>query len=376
MNIYGPNFAMPIQNFALVTPPAALASAAAAAATASGSSNQSEKKAHQPQQQGLKTGVDSLPHSFAIYWQPHLLLRPAAQKNFRISEDGKSGCADSCHRDERKSLAGKAPGGVGQSIAFTRSDLADAPVIQANSVIESSARSLNVSSGPARSSRSGNQRYRGYQCPNAHIQAQLHQQQMLQLKQQHQQQQQLAATAVNRSKVPVSSNGSIYSEHLIHPAMAAKFPNALSGFPQNLIQSNSSSPTQSPQWKSSQEHPTSQSSSPLVSSTTTTLKNLPQQHSRPQSQMHTQISFGGNQKPSTTSQGQAPPSSNQAPSSPMVGSPTTSSISKGASGSPKLLHLLLQPTKWVKLLPCQHSSLKTHLLSLDRSLHLFLGTLM
>ncbi|KAL0414550.1 UNVERIFIED_CONTAM: hypothetical protein Sradi_1656700 [Sesamum radiatum] len=315
MNIYGPNFAMPIQNFALVTPPAALASAAAAAATASGSSNQSEKKAHQPQQQGLKTGVDSLPpHSFAMSFGPisgttpsssidistmnpvwqssegarmnfQLLAaasaaaKAAAQKNFRISEDGKSGCADSSATDdERKSLAGKAPGGVGQSIAFTRSDLADAPVtsIQANSVIESSARSLNVSSGPARSSRSAATNATGaINVPNAHIQAQLHQQQMLQLKQ-HQQQQQLAATAVNRSKVPVSSNGSIYSEHLSSsPAMAAKFPNALSGFPQNLIQSNSSSPTQSPQWKSSSRTPTSQSSSPLVSSTTTTLKNLP-----------------------------------------------------------------------------------------------------
>ncbi|KAL0348838.1 UNVERIFIED_CONTAM: hypothetical protein Sangu_1111600 [Sesamum angustifolium] len=268
---------MPIQNFALVTPPAALASAAAAAATASGSSNQTLRCLFGPISGTTpSSSIDMSSMAQNPVWQScegarmnfQLLAAAtaaakAAQKNFRISEDGKPGGADSSAvEDERKSLAGKAPGGVGQSIAFTRSDLGDAPVtsIQANNVIESSARSLNVSSGPARSSRSVTTNATGaINVPNAHIQAQLHQQQMLQLKQQ----QQLAATAVNRSKVPVSSNGSIYSEHLnSSPAMAAKFPNALSGFPQNLIQSNSSSPTQSPQWKSSARTPTSQSSSP------------------------------------------------------------------------------------------------------------------
>ncbi|KAK6117260.1 hypothetical protein DH2020_049025 [Rehmannia glutinosa] len=133
--------------------------------------------------------------------------------------------------------------------------------------------------------------------------------------------------AVNRSKVPVTSNGSIYSEHL---NSSAKFQNALSGFPQNLVQSNSTSPAQSPQWKSSTRTPTSQAPSSLGSSPATAHKNLPQQHSRTQPPMHAQISFGGNQKQSVAnSQGQAPPSNNQ------VGSPTTSSISKGNSGSPR-----------------------------------------
>ncbi|KAK6130342.1 hypothetical protein DH2020_035899 [Rehmannia glutinosa] len=138
MNIYGQNFAMPMhpQNFALMTAPAALASA---------NSNQIEKKAaHQPQQQqGLKTGVDSLPpHSFAMSFGPingRLLNSPEAtrhniqmmaaaaqvvaqKKNFRTSEDGKSGggVESSATEDERKSSAGKTlgGGGVGQSIAF------------------------------------------------------------------------------------------------------------------------------------------------------------------------------------------------------------------------------------------------------------------
>lgn len=373
MNIYGQNFSMPIhpQNFALMTSPAAFASAAAASATAtatSASSNQNDKKAHQPQQQGMKTGSESLPpHGFAMSFgtingantgpgidmssmtQNHAMFQSSSEaaarqniqmmataqkKNFRISDDGKSGGDSSTGDDERKSMSGKA-----QSIAFTRQDLAD----QANSVIESSTRSLNAAaaaSGGARTSRSMTTN-----AVNPHnIQAQIHQQQIMQLKH-HQQQQQLAANAANRSKGPVTSNGSIYTEHMNSPSMyaehmnsssmAAKFPNSLSGFPQNLVQNNSNSPTQSPQWKSSNRAPTPQAPSSLASSTTSSLKSLPQQHNpRSQPQMHTQISFGGNQKPPTNSQGQqAPPSTNQTPSSPMmVGSPTTS---KGASGSPR-----------------------------------------
>ncbi|KAG8370187.1 hypothetical protein BUALT_Bualt14G0091100 [Buddleja alternifolia] len=373
MNIYGHNFAMPIhpQNFALMAQPAG-----------GGNGNQSEKKPHQQQQQGLKNGVESMPpHSFAMSFGPingtgpgidmasmahnHAIFQTspeatrqniqmmaaaaaaaqvAQKKNFRISEDGKSGGGDSSAMDdERKSFSAKAQSvGVGQSIAFTRPDLSDSPItsIQASNVIESSARSLNPSSGPTRSSRPMTTNpVGGMNVQNAHIQAQAQaqfqqqQQQQMLIKQQQQ-------MAVNRSKVPVTSNGSMYSDHLNSTSsMAAKFSNALTGFPQNLVPGNNSSPSQSPQWKSSTSTraPTSQAPSSLSSSTPTALKNLPQQHSsRNQPQMHTQISFGGSQKPSTASQGQAPPNSNQAPSPPMmVGSPTTSSMSKGAGGSPR-----------------------------------------
>ncbi|KAL2463932.1 Protein TIME FOR COFFEE [Forsythia ovata] len=350
MNIYGQNFSVPIQHphgYALMTPPAALTGAAS-----SGSgNNQSEKKQQQQQQQGLKTGVDSqppqtFPMSFGLIngttTGPVIDMAPMSQnhaifqnfpeatrqniqmmaaaaagqkKNFRISEDGKSGGGDSSATDdERKGSAGKSEA-HGQSIVFTRTDLADA-------------------SGSSRTSRPATSNNLGaINIPNA-IQAQLQQQQMMQLHKQ----QQLSATLVARNKAPSTTSGNIYSEHLnSSSSTAAKFPNALSGYPQNLVQnSNVGSPAQSPQWKSSVRTSTSQAPSSLASSTASSIKNLSQQQSRTQ-QTHTQISFGGNQKPSAASQVQPPPSSsNQAPSSPMmVASPTTSSISKGPSGSPR-----------------------------------------
>ncbi|CAA0812287.1 Protein TIME FOR COFFEE [Striga hermonthica] len=102
------------------------------------------------------------------------------------------------------------------------------------------------------------------------------------------------------------------------------------------MNSNSSGTSpQSPQWKNSARTPASQAQGPssLGPSGVSMHKNISQQHSRTQQPMHTQISFGGTQKQSLSSQGQqqiAPSSGNQ------VGSPTTSSISKGAmSGSPR-----------------------------------------
>lgn len=368
MNIYGQNFVMPIhpQNFALMTPPAALASAS----PGNGSSNNpSEKKSQQPQQ-------SLAPHSFAMSFGPingtgsgpgiditsmaqnHAIFQslpePARQNiqimaataaaaqaalknNFRMSEDDKSGRGDSSADTERKSLVPKAQGGGGggQSIAFTRSDLVlpDAHVssVQANNGVEGSIKSISTtatirSSRPVTPIGSGSS---GAMNVQNHIQSQLHQyqQQMLQHKKQ---------TAVSRSKGPATSNRGLTSEHL-GSSSAPKFPNPLSGYPQNLVQSNSSVPAQSPQWKNStRAAPNSQAPSSLASSTSMTLKNLNQQHPRNMTQMQTQISFGGNQKPATTPHGQAPPSSNGAPSpSMMVSSPTTSSISRGASGSPR-----------------------------------------
>ncbi|CAA2967309.1 Hypothetical predicted protein [Olea europaea subsp. europaea] len=338
MNIYGQNVSVQIhpQNFASMTSSAALTGVA----TTSGRGNQSEKQQQQSQQQGLKTRVESQPpqtfpmsfglingtttgqvidimsmsQNHAIFQSfpeatPQQMMAAAAtvqKKNFRTSEDGKSGGGDSSATDdERKGLAGKSEAGVGQSIVFTRPDLADA----------------SVSSRISRPATSNNS---GAINPNAHIQS-------------HLQQQQLSATLGARNKAPPTSSGNIYSEHLnSSSSTVAKFPNALSGYPQNLVQnSNVSGPAQSPQWRSSVRTSTSQAPS-LASSTASSIKNLPQQQSRTQ-QTQTQISFGGNQKPSAASQVQPPASSsNQGPSSPMmVGSPTTSSISKGPSGSPR-----------------------------------------
>ncbi|KAL3648949.1 hypothetical protein CASFOL_005352 [Castilleja foliolosa] len=366
VNIYGQNFAIPIhpQNFAMMTPQAAMATA--------NNGNQAEKKLNQPHQQqqqpGLKTGVvDSLPpHTFAMSFGPgtdassmapshaamyqnssegarqniQMMAAQAVQKNnsFRISEEGKSGNSDQSGKEDERSFA------------FSRSELADAHItssVQPNNVIESSGRSITVGPGPARSSRSTSSGMGMNVVPNTRIQAQLQQQQqmMQQLKhhqqQQQHQQQQMAANAVNRAnKQPTNNNGSVYPEHLNSSSMmAAKFQNTISPFPQNLAPSNSqsSSPSQSPQWKSSTRTPTAAAQpgpSSLGSSGPSMHKNNShpsQQHSRNQPPMHAQISFGGGnnqQKQPSGQQGQAPPTPS---SNNQVGSPT----SKGTSGSPR-----------------------------------------
>ncbi|XP_060181777.1 protein TIME FOR COFFEE isoform X2 [Lycium barbarum] len=389
INVYNQNFAMPMHpsNFGLMTPPANFGVASSAG---SGNNHQTEKKPPQQQlQPGLKTSLESVPPqpfvSFASFngataggidmsmapnhaifqslpeatrqnlQNLHMATAAAAQavqqkKSFRVSEDGKSGSSDQSGADgERKGLSMKPSGNAGQSIAFSRSDMSDAAgsTIAANSVIDSSSRSLNLPSGASWNTRAAMPNAMGaVNFPNAQqFQAQIqHQQQQQQHmiqqqlhKHQQQQQQQMAAAVAPRSKSSASSNGNVYSDHLTSSASAAaKFPNAMSAFPQNLVQSgNNSSQVQSHQWKSSTRTSTSQA--PPSLSSNSSLKNLsqqPQQQVRSQ-QSHTQISFGANQK-SAPPQGQQPPNNNQSPSSPMmVGSPTTSSISKGASGSPR-----------------------------------------
>ncbi|GLT78490.1 hypothetical protein SLA2020_500230 [Shorea laevis] len=352
INIYSQNFAVPIQptNYALMTAPSM--------GGPTSTSNHGEKKQPQPplQQQGSKAGVDPFTSpAFALSFAStngtapgldissftqnhavqnyHQIMAAAAasqaaqqKKNFHVPEEGKRGTNDASHaEEERKSNAGKVSATVGQSIAFSRPDLSDASVSQipGNAVIDSSARSINLGSASARVSGSvvpasiGNVNTSNAQQRN---QQQQQQQQMLQF----QKQPQFAA----RNKTPVTSNGSTYSDHPPPSSMASKFPSA---FPQNLVQS-SSSPAQSSQWKSSARTTTTQVPSPsLSSSNSASVKTLSQQGRPQQSQTH--ISFASNQKSST--QGQ-PPSSTQSPSPPvMVGSPTTSSISKSAGGSPR-----------------------------------------
>ncbi|CAK7327020.1 unnamed protein product [Dovyalis caffra] len=336
MSLYSQNL-MPIHpgNFALMNP-------TPVGGGHSPSGNTGEKKPQQPQTQASKAVVESLAsQAYAMSFtsingttassgldissiaQNHHFLQSlpeaarhnyhfiaaaqAAQqkKNYRVSEDGKTGGNDTSNvEEERKAMAGgKTPLTAGQAIVFSRPDLTDAP-----------------------------QQCHTVNAPSMQQQMQRNQQQQQQQILQLQKQQQFAAAA--RSKTPATSNGSVYPDHISSTsAMATKFPNALSSFPQNLVQS-SSSPVQSPQWKSSVRATTSQVPSPSLTSASSTLKNLPQQQGRIQ-QGHTQISFAANQKPSASPQGQPNHGSNQSPSPPMmVGSPTTS-ISKSAGGSPR-----------------------------------------
>ncbi|GMI69951.1 TIME FOR COFFEE [Hibiscus trionum] len=366
LNIYGQNFAMPLQppNFTLMT-------AASLGGSTSSGGNHGEKKQH-TQQQGSKPGVEpltsqsfamsfasingttapgldissfardhailqSLPESTRQGYQQIMAAAVAAQtaqqkkNNYHASEEGNHGTNDASSMEEgRNTMAGKISATAGQSIAFSRPDMSDSSVstLQGSNVIDSSARTINLGSAPSRTSGPVMQAsISGVNSPNAQQQLQRNQQQqqMLQLQKQHQ----FGTAAASRSKLPATSNGSAYSDHLPSSSMAAKFPNALSAFPQNMVQTTSS-PTQSSQWKNS-ARTASQVSPSLSSSTSSTLKNISQQQSRPQ-QSHTEISFAANPK---STQSQQPPSSSPSLSPPMVvGSPTTS-ISRSAGGSPK-----------------------------------------
>ncbi|CDY10637.1 BnaA05g17250D [Brassica napus] len=289
----------------------------------------------------------------------------AAQQKMNYSapsDDGKSGSNATANTMEEQRKTGKTSGvNGGQSIAFSnKHDLADASVsaVPSGSIVDTS-RLLNLGSAMPQSSSS---------MPTSH-QQQLMQQQQQQLMQQQQQQhmqrnqsqqpyptmylqkQQRYATSVAasaaRTKGSVANNGSGFPDHsiTISPAGGAKFPNANSGFPQNLVQSPSNQ-VQSTQWKNNSPRTTStaQAQSPSILSPSSSaaaaassLRNVShKQQSRPQ---QSQISFAANSKPMASGspmqqmQGGA---NNRAPSPPMlVGSPSTSSVSKNAGGSPR-----------------------------------------
>lgn len=303
----------------------------------------------------------SMPEATRQGYQMMAAAQAAQQKmNYSASlEDGKSGsigAASNTTEEQRKTggATGKTSGvNGGQSIAFSnKHDLGDASVsaVTSGSIVDSSSRLLNLgsalpqSSGPIPTS-------------HHHHQHQQQQQQHMQRSQSQQpyntmylQKQQLYATSVAasaaRTKGPVASNGSGFPDHKVttSPAGTTKFATANSGFPQNLVQS-SNNQVQSSQWKNHSPRTTNsaQAQSPSILSPSSSvtaassLRNVShKQQPRPQ---QSQISFAANSKPmsSGSSMQQVQGSTNhQAPSPPMlVGSPSTSSVSKNASGSPR-----------------------------------------
>jgi len=356
MNIYGQNFAMPMQtpNFALMTP--------ASISGAGSNGGHSEKK--QPQQHpGPKAGGETAP-AFAMSFAPingvsgapgldlssiaqnhsimqsnhnyHIMAAAQAasaqlKKNYHAAEEGKNVNSSNNIEEERKAMSGKIPATMGQSIAFGRPDVSDpslAAISGGNNVIDTSGRNLNLGSASSRPSTSVMPAAITTNAATTQQQMQRNQQQILQ----HQKQNQFAAAAAAtaRNKTPSTSNGNVYSDNLPSTSsMATKFPNAVSAFPQS-----SSAVGHSTQWKNNVRATTTSQSPPSMASTTpaSSVKNIPQQQARSQ-QPHTQISFATNPK-SSSAQVQ-PASSTQSPSPPvMVGSPTTSSMSKN-TGSPR-----------------------------------------
>ncbi|XP_010551730.1 PREDICTED: protein TIME FOR COFFEE-like isoform X2 [Tarenaya hassleriana] len=325
---YGQNFAMPMQPTNL----GSMNSAASDGAMAGSCGNHGEKK---PKQQGSKAGVESLqsqayamtfatfngtsapsfnmpfiPQNHAIFHSIpeaarqgyHQMMAAAAaaaaakqKMNYNAPEDGKSGpnAAAKALEERKTGTAGEAPTNLTDT---------SVPGATGNGFTDSSARLLNLSSAPQ---------------PRTSSSAQASHQQLAIHLQKQQQNADAAAAAVTaaRSKGPVTSNGSVYPDHSIS---GGKFPNANSGFPQNIVQSNGS-PVQSPQWKSNSCRTTTaqvQSPSILSSSTASSHKNVqPKQQGRPQ---QVQISFAANTK------------------SMPFGPPSTSSVSKNAGGSGSL----------------------------------------
>ncbi|XP_057734920.1 protein TIME FOR COFFEE isoform X1 [Arachis stenosperma] len=357
MNIYGQSFAMPMQtpNFALMSP-----------ASISGvGSNGSEKKQPQQQHPGSKAGgeasqafavsfapingataapgldLSSIAQNHSIMQHHNYQLMAAAQaasaqnkKNYHVPEEGKSAGNSSNLDEDRKTMSSKIQSSMGQSIAFSRPDVSDPSItsIAGSNVIDSSGRSLNLGSASSRASASVMPA--AINSPSAASQSQQMQrcqQQILQL--QKQSQFAAAAAASTRNKTPSTSNGIVYSDNLPSTsAMATKYPNAVSAFPQNLVQS-SSTVAQSAQWKNSTRPTTSQSPPSMASTTPSSVKSLPLQQQGRSQQAHAQISFAASPKPSTAQV--QPSSSTQSPSPPVVvGSPTTSSVSKN-TGSPR-----------------------------------------
>ncbi|KAL5701864.1 hypothetical protein ACHQM5_027155 [Ranunculus cassubicifolius] len=396
-NAYGHNFNMPMH-------PKNFPSMSSAVMVGGASGNHSEKQQQQQhqqqhqqhqQQQSMKAGPELIPAQayampfasfnggtavsgldFSSMAQNHVIFQSlpeaAARHNFQIAaaaaaaqaqqkkmhqvqEEGKAASDSHNVDDERKAVTGKGPPNVAQAIVFSRPDSTDPSAsILGNSVVESSARTLNLISSPSngnRNSRStisttsavssatnnvntSNSQQHHQQQMNQLMQLQKQQQQQMQVMHQQQQQlhQQLAAAAAARGKPSTTSTSSAYSDRLSSSSsMAAKFPNNAHYFPEVLIQGGNS--TQSPQWKNTRAA-ASPVSSPSLASSTTSLKNLPQQQGRTQ-QGHTQISFGVNSKPGNAQHGQQIPTGNQSPSPPVaVGSPPTS-VSKSAGGSPR-----------------------------------------
>jgi hypothetical protein len=161
------------------------------------------------------------------------------QTNYRVPEEGKNGGNDTSNMEgERKAdmVGGQTPLTGGQSIVFSRLDLTDSSVstMPVNNVVDSSARSLNLGSTPARTSSPVMSATIGsVNAPSIQQQMQWNQQQQQRSQQilQLQKHQQFAAAASTRSETPTTSNGSVYSDHIsTSSSMGTKLPNALLHF--------------------------------------------------------------------------------------------------------------------------------------------------
>ncbi|EFH44499.1 hypothetical protein ARALYDRAFT_355292 [Arabidopsis lyrata subsp. lyrata] len=352
---YGQNFALPMQpaNIGLMGP--------SGGGVVGTSNNHGERK---PEQQGSKVGAESIqsqPYAMTLAAFNGGLNMPSMAQNHAIlhgvpetarqgyhqmmaaavaaqsakhkmnncgPEDGKSGSNAAANATEERKITGvngkTKTAGVGAFSGKQDSADASASTVTGGGIIDSSARLLNLGSAQPWSSNSA---------PTSH------QQQHMQRNQPQQQQysnylqmQQQYAVAAARGKGPVMSNGSGIPDHnfATAPSVGSNNPNATSGFPQNLVQSCSGSPAQSPQWKNNSPRANTmaqaQSPSMMSPSASSSLKNVQQkQQGRPH---QSQISFAANSKtlPSNSPMQQGAGSANQAPS------PTTSSVSKNAGG--------------------------------------------
>ncbi|XP_022758236.1 protein TIME FOR COFFEE isoform X2 [Durio zibethinus] len=321
-SVYGQNPALPHQplNFALVP----------SATVGGGGVNGNHSEEQLSQQKNLKGGVDLVPQqafamSFASFtgnniasnlnfssmaqnpnifhslpdmarqgYQFTPVPQAAQQKNHQIS-DGKNGAGSTNLDDGKKVSSGKSHKTNSQTYVF-----------------DNSARSLNFVSSPV----TGNWPSRSITSTTVTINPPIvanssnSQQQLLQLQKQHvvqQHQQQSRSKTETTNTMPASS-------------IAAIFPQTV---PQNTTAA------QSTLWKNSARTPASPAAN------VSAVKNFPQQPSRPP-QGQTQISFGVNNKPCLSPQGQEIPTSGQSASPMIVGSPPSSGNLRTSSTSSKV----------------------------------------
>ncbi|KAM0950381.1 putative protein time for coffee [Dioscorea sansibarensis] len=381
----GQNFAMPIHppNFALISP-AAAALGGSVTHTDKQSSQQAPMKVElNPSQAfgmsftslggnavaaGAPPGLDfsSLAQNHAIFQSLEAARQgyqinaaPASaqaaqhlKKSQQILEERRTGGESTSvtvnGEEDRKALAAaKVMNVQQQSLSFSRPDNnSSMPSILGNSGIENS-RTLtlipaNVNGGGI-SHRVSNSVLSSPPPTGAGGAQPCQQQQALINMQKHQlQHQQLQHHLASRTKSLSSSNSAgIYSERMPSGSAVSKFPPALAGFPQALIQSSSAS--HSAQWKGSTKSTTNAASSshPTQSSVKSSISQqqsrISQQSVTPQVHQ-TQISFGMNSPKMAAPAGQqltggnGVPSLSSAPTSIMVGSPQNSAASKGSAG--------------------------------------------
>ncbi|WOL04242.1 protein TIME FOR COFFEE-like isoform X1 [Canna indica] len=295
------------------------------------------------------------------------------KKAHQVTEDGKPVTRESINtnmtsEEDRKIVVSSKS--TQHSLSFGKPD-GETPISPlGNSIIDMSSRSINLIQPPANGSRSAD-RSAGTAAATtaAHaastVVANTHQQQQHLIhipKHQQQQLQMQHHLASSRSK-PSGNSTNIHPESLSGSSTITKFPHALTGFPQALVQGGSSIqwPQQGKTSAGRGVDPSAASAAPVVKNNILQLQGRQSQQSIPAQSHQTQISFGMNSNKAVPSSGQHLPGACGSPSPSSaalaVVSPSNS-VSKSAGGSPSASASVKPSPQTSAMLLSQQSSVK------------------